>query len=195
MAEIFNILTRQEFKYKTFFFGPSDLLLTFLFTSLNTHTVSVWNLYKYEFQTINKCLISEQFLFQTIFKIQIKSMVFIHMFCQNVSEIWAFRRFKWCVWKLNAQVLISCFWISDIYFIYSQSCIIFTNLASFDNRLPVSTSQKQTKFYVLKNNNFKIGNNILTNRLSTLNNKIELKDLNKSLSAFKVIYKSKLLTI
>ena len=57
-----------------------------------------------------------------------------------------------------------------------------------------TTTQRQTNFYVIKTNKFRIGNNILTNRLSILNNKIELKDLNMSLSAFKVLHKSKLLT-
>ena len=58
-----------------------------------------------------------------------------------------------------------------------------------------TTCQRQTKFYVLKSNNYKIGNNILTNRLSTLNNKIDLNDLNKSLSSFKVLHKTKILTV
>ena len=56
-----------------------------------------------------------------------------------------------------------------------------------------TTTQRQTNFYVIKNNKFRIGNNILTNRISILNNKIELKDLNMSLPDFKVLYKSKLL--
>ena len=56
-----------------------------------------------------------------------------------------------------------------------------------------TTTQRQTNFKILRNNSYKIGNNILTNRLHVLNNKIELNDLNKSLSSFKVLYKSKLL--
>ena len=56
-----------------------------------------------------------------------------------------------------------------------------------------TTTSRQTNFCIVKNNNFRIGNNILTNRISILNNKIELKDLNMSLPAFKVLYKSKLL--
>ena len=51
-------------------------------------------------------------------------------------------------------------------------------------------TSRQTKFAVLKNNNKKVGNNILINRLFTLNNKIELKDLNESLPSFKVKQKS-----
>ena len=54
-------------------------------------------------------------------------------------------------------------------------------------------SQRQTKFYLIKSNNYKIGNNILTNRMAILNNKINLEDLNLSLNGFKVKYKEILL--
>ena len=47
-------------------------------------------------------------------------------------------------------------------------------------------TSRQTKFLVVKNNNRKVGNNILTNRLHILNNKIILADLNDSIATFKV---------
>ena len=50
-------------------------------------------------------------------------------------------------------------------------------------------TSRQTKFIITKTNNYLVGNNILTSRLSVLNNKIELKDLNLSLDSFKVKYK------
>ena len=54
-------------------------------------------------------------------------------------------------------------------------------------------TSRQTKFQTSKSNNFKIGNNKLISRLSILNNKINLDDLNLSLANFKVKYKKKLL--
>ena len=36
-----------------------------------------------------------------------------------------------------------------------------------------TTTQRQTNFNILRNNSYKVGNNILTNRLHALNNKIE----------------------
>ena len=53
-------------------------------------------------------------------------------------------------------------------------------------------TSRQTTFKVTKSNNFIVGNNILSTRLSTLNNKIDLTDLNLSLDTFKVKYKEKL---
>ena len=50
---------------------------------------------------------------------------------------------------------------------------------------------RQTKFLVIKTNNKRIGNNILANRLYVLNNKINLSDLNESLSLFKDKHKAK----
>ena len=41
----------------------------------------------------------------------------------------------------------------------------------------------QTKFSIIKSNNRKIGNNILTNRLHILNNKVLLSDLNDSVTS------------
>ena len=49
---------------------------------------------------------------------------------------------------------------------------------------------RQTKFMIVKTNMKKIGNNILTNRLHILNNKINLTDLTGSLASFKVKQKS-----
>jgi hypothetical protein len=45
---------------------------------------------------------------------------------------------------------------------------------------------RQTHFAAIKDLNFKIGNNILSNRLTTLNNKIPLQWLNLSIDTFKV---------
>ena len=50
-------------------------------------------------------------------------------------------------------------------------------------------NSRQTSIRVVRSSNFKIGNNILSNRLSILNNKIPLNDLNLSLNSFKYKYK------
>ena len=60
------------------------------------------------------------------------------------------------------------------------------------NTYQISTS-RQTHFKISRTNVFKIGNNKLTSRLSILNEKILLQDLNLSLDAFKVKYKKLLL--
>ena len=60
---------------------------------------------------------------------------------------------------------------------------------NFDQTL----SRWQTHFTISSIGNYKIGNNILSNRLSILNNKIELAWLNQSLSAFKIKCKKLLL--
>ena len=49
------------------------------------------------------------------------------------------------------------------------------------------------KISVIKNNNRKVGNNILTNRLQISNNRILLTDLNHSIAMFKVIQKKLIL--
>ena len=50
-------------------------------------------------------------------------------------------------------------------------------------------TSRQTKFKISKGNKFLVGNNILATRLSILNNKVDLNDLNLSLDSFKVKYK------
>ena len=55
-------------------------------------------------------------------------------------------------------------------------------------------TSRQTLFKISKTNRYKIGNNILTSRLTTINNKIDLNDLNLSLDSFKVKYKKVLLS-
>ena len=56
-------------------------------------------------------------------------------------------------------------------------------------------NQRQAKFKILRVNNWRMGNNILTNLLHTFfNNKILLADLNKTLSVYKVEYKKILLS-
>ena len=52
----------------------------------------------------------------------------------------------------------------------------------------------QTTFKVIKANKYLVGNNIISNRLTILNDKVDLKDLNLSLDSFKVKYKLKMLT-
>ena len=54
-------------------------------------------------------------------------------------------------------------------------------------------TSRQTKFNSIKTNNYEIDNSILSNRLSVLNNKIDLNDLNLSLNNFKIKYKSLML--
>ena len=51
----------------------------------------------------------------------------------------------------------------------------------------------QTTYNIMKSNNFLVGNNLLSTRLSILNKKVDLNDLNLSLDTFKVKYKNKLL--
>ena len=55
-------------------------------------------------------------------------------------------------------------------------------------------TSRQTSFKVIKSNNFLVGNNLITNRLATLNGKVDLKDLNLSLDSFKIKYKKEMLT-
>ena len=54
-------------------------------------------------------------------------------------------------------------------------------------------TSRQTNFIILKNNNYKIGNNLICNRLSLLNNKIPLKWLTLTLETFKMKCKAKFL--
>ena len=52
-------------------------------------------------------------------------------------------------------------------------------------------TSRQTTFSIVRTNKKRIGNNIISNRLYILNNKIDLIDLNESLSSFKVKHKVK----
>ena len=56
-----------------------------------------------------------------------------------------------------------------------------------------ATSRRQTHFTTLSSNNYKIGNNILSNRLSILNGRINLEWLNLTLNSFKIKCKKLLL--
>ena len=49
-------------------------------------------------------------------------------------------------------------------------------------------TSRQTLFNTVKSNHFQVGSNLLTSRLSILNLKIPLTDLNMSLASFKVKY-------
>ena len=55
-------------------------------------------------------------------------------------------------------------------------------------------TSRQTTFKIIKSNNYLVGNNLISSRLTVFNNKIDLNDLNLSLDSFKVKYKEKLLT-
>ena len=50
-------------------------------------------------------------------------------------------------------------------------------------------TSRQTHLKVTKSNSFKVGNNIISTRLSVLNGKILLQDLNMSIDSFKLKYK------
>ena len=52
-----------------------------------------------------------------------------------------------------------------------------------------SITSRETLFNTVKTNRTKIGNNIITTRLSVINRKIKLEDLNLSINAFKFKYK------
>ena len=56
-------------------------------------------------------------------------------------------------------------------------------------------TSRQTKFKTIGNNNFKVGNNLLSNRLTVANDQIDLLDLNLSLNSFKVKYKKQMLKV
>ena len=54
---------------------------------------------------------------------------------------------------------------------------------------------RQTEFITLKSNSFKVGVNLLANRLFLINNKIPLSWLNMSMNTFKIICKRLFLTM
>ena len=54
-------------------------------------------------------------------------------------------------------------------------------------------TSRQTSLKIIKTNNYLVGNNLISNRLATLNGKVNLKDLNLSLDSFKIKYKSEML--
>ena len=56
-------------------------------------------------------------------------------------------------------------------------------------------TSRQTKFKTMRNNNFKVGNNLLSNRLTVVNDEIDLIDLILSLNLFQVKYKKLLLNV
>ena len=82
------------------------------------------------------------------------------------------------------------------YLLYKHSILLYKlyndqnpNLEWIDLHFKQTFNPRHTYFNVLKDINFKIGNNILTARLSILNRKIKLADLNLSIESFKVKYK------
>ena len=54
-------------------------------------------------------------------------------------------------------------------------------------------NSRSKNFKIIKNNNFLVGNNLISSRLTILNNKVELEDLNLSLDSFKIKYKKLML--
>ena len=54
-------------------------------------------------------------------------------------------------------------------------------------------NSRSKNFKIIKNNNFLVGNNLISSRLAILNNKVELEDLNLSLDSFKIKYKKLML--
>jgi hypothetical protein len=82
------------------------------------------------------------------------------------------------------------------YLLYKHSILLYKlyndqypNMEWIDLHYKQTFNPRHTYFNVLKEINYKIGNNILTARLSILNRKINLADLNLSLGSFKVKYK------
>jgi hypothetical protein len=71
---------------------------------------------------------------------------------------------------------------------------IFPQAEWLDLNIHQTFTTRQTKFKITKSNNYLVGNNILATRLSILNEKIALEDLNLSLDSFKVKYKQIFLT-
>ena len=55
-------------------------------------------------------------------------------------------------------------------------------------------NQRLTKFITTDKSNYRIGKNLMANRLTFVNNSIELTDLNKSYNWFKIIMKKQFLT-
>ena len=55
-------------------------------------------------------------------------------------------------------------------------------------------TSRETFFNTIKTNRNKVGNNILSTRLSVLNKKIKLEDLNLAINVFKLKYKQILIT-
>ena len=56
-------------------------------------------------------------------------------------------------------------------------------------------TSRQSHFKISKSNAYKVGNNMLATRLSTLNGKILLQDLNMSINGYKIKYKNALLQV
>ena len=67
------------------------------------------------------------------------------------------------------------------------------NLDWVDLNFKQTFSTRLTNFNIIKSNNYKIGSNILSNRLYVLKNKIVLNDLNLTLNCLKTKYKSLML--
>ena len=54
-------------------------------------------------------------------------------------------------------------------------------------------TSRQKIFQITKTHKYKVGNNLLSSRLSVVNNKIELDNFNLSLESFKIKYKNQML--
>ena len=84
--------------------------------------------------------------------------------------------------------------------IYKHAILLFRLYNSIDTtsdwvrlNFQQTLTSRQTNFVIFQNNNYKIGNNLICNRLSILNNKVPLKWLALSLETFKMKCKVKFL--
>ena len=75
---------------------------------------------------------------------------------------------------------------------YKQALLLF-KLYNYTEPVSQIITGRQDNFIIRRQNNYKIGNNILCNRLSTLNNEIPLSWLNNTNETYKMKYKAKYL--
>ena len=94
------------------------------------------------------------------------SVLYGHNFALNI---------QWCTMKFE-QLRLN--WVTDV---------------SEYNVQQHQFSNRQNKFSVSKTNNLKVGENILINRLSLINNRIPLEWLNLGYNCYKIKCKQKLL--
>ena len=100
------------------------------------------------------------------------------------------------------NILVSCKRATqDQYILYIQSILLHKLYntqfrvsdwidLNFNQTLPL----RQTSFKIIKTNKLLVGNKLLSSRLSILNSKIPLLDLNRSLDSYEVKYKKELLS-
>ena len=83
----------------------------------------------------------------------------------------------------------------NVYFIFYLALQIrsFTLRDWINFNFNQTFTSRQTKFNTIPNNNFKVGNNLLSTRLTIVTNQIDLLDLNLTLNSFKIKYKKLML--